>query len=328
MIIVNLISNPDFWFGVIRSTTPILFAAMAALIARRCGITNMAIEGIMLFGALFAVIGSAYSGNAWVGLLCSILSSVVLSLILAYFKLRMRADEIMVAIALNLLAVGGTIFLLYLFTGSKSTSSSLPSKIFPAISLPLVENVPFLGRVLSGHNILAYLAFASVLVMNYLLFRTPLGLRIRSVGGNEHSAASVGVSVEKTRFIAMSISGVLAGFAGAYMSMGYLTIFTQGMTAGRGYIALAASNVGGAAPVGTMFASILFGFFDQLGNQLQTSSFIPPEFIYMIPYLATIIMYSLFSYRKLTEKRRMQRTKAIKKASGEAETSKKWQRTV
>lgn len=328
MSIIDLISNPNFWFGVIRSTTPILFAAMAALTARRCGITNMAIEGIMLFGALFAVIGSAYSGNAWVGLICSVLISVVLSLILAYFKLKMKADEIMVAIALNLLAVGGTIFLLYLFTGSKSTSSSLPSKIFPAIALPLIENIPFLGRVLSGHNILVYFAFASVLLMNYLLFRTPLGLRIRSVGGNEQSAASVGVSVEKTRYIAMAISGILSGFAGAYMSMGYLTIFTQGMTAGRGYIALAASSVGGAAPIGTMFASVLFGFFDQLGNQLQTSSFIPPEFIYMIPYLATIIMYSAFSYRKITEKRRVQNAKATNEASEEAEEKSKWRRVV
>lgn len=309
MIIINLITNPDFWFGVLRSTTPILFAALAALIAKRCGVVNMAIEGIMLFGALFAVLGSAYSGNVWVGLLCSILVSILLSLILTYFKLKMKADEIMVAIALNLLAVGGTVFLLYLFTGSKSTSSSLPSKVFPVITLPIIQDIPFLGRIISGHNILVYLAFVAVLVIHYLLFKTPLGLRIRSVGGNEHSAESVGVSVDNTRYIAMIISGILAGFAGAYMSMGYLTIFTQGMTAGRGYIALAASNVGGAAPIGTMFASILFGFFDQLGNQLQTGALIPPEFVYMIPYVATIIMYSLFTYRKLTRKKRVQSAK-------------------
>lgn len=309
MIIVNLITNPDFWFGVLRSTTPILFAALAALVAKRCGVVNMAIEGIMLFGALFAVLGSVYSGNVWIGLLCSILISVLLSLVLAYFKLKMKADEIMVAIALNLLAVGGTVFLLYLFTGSKSTSSSLSSKVFPIITLPIIQDIPFLGRIISGHNILVYLAFVAVFVIHYILFKTPLGLRIRSVGGNEHSAESVGVSVDNTRYIAMVISGILAGFAGAYMSMGYLTIFTQGMTAGRGYIALAASNVGGAAPIGTMFASILFGFFDQLGNQLQTAAFIPPEFVYMIPYVATIIMYSIFTYRKLTAKKRVQSVK-------------------
>lgn len=309
MIIINLITNPDFWFGVLRSTTPILFAALAALISKRCGITNMAIEGIMLFGALFAVVGSAYTGSVWIGLLSSIFISVLLSLVLAYFKLKMDADEIMVAIALNLLATGGTIFLLYLFTGSKSTSSSLPSEVFPSIALPFIQDIPFIGRVISGHNILVYLAFVAVFVIHYILFKTPLGLRIRSVGGNEGAAESVGVSVNNTRYIAMMIAGVLTGFAGAYMSMGYLTIFTQGMTAGRGYIALAASNVGGAAPIGTMFASVLFGFFDQLGNQLQTAAFIPPEFIYMIPYIATIVMYSLFTYRKMTAKKKVQSAK-------------------
>lgn len=309
MIIINLITNPDFWFGVLRSTTPILFAALAALISKRCGITNMAIEGIMLFGALFAVVGSAYTGSVWIGLLSSIFISVLLSLVLAYFKLKMDADEIMVAIALNLLATGGTIFLLYLFTGSKSTSSSLPSEVFPSIALPFIQDIPFIGRVISGHNILVYLAFVAVFVIHYILFKTPLGLRIRSVGGNEGAAESVGVSVNNTRYIAMIIAGILTGFAGAYMSMGYLTIFTQGMTAGRGYIALAASNVGGAAPIGTMFASVLFGFFDQLGNQLQTAAFIPPEFIYMIPYIATIVMYSLFTYRKMTAKKRVQSAK-------------------
>lgn len=303
MEILQLFSNPNFWFGVIRSMTPILLAALAALLAARTGITNMAIEGIMLFAALFAVIGSWISGYALVGVLVAVLTGVGITLFLAYFKIKMKADEILAAIAINLLANGGTIFILYLVSGDKGTSSSLNSPSLPAIHIPFIKDIPFIGGIISGHSFLVYLAFVAVFVVNYLLFKTPLGLRIRSVGGNAHAAESVGVSVKKTQYIAMALSGVFAGLAGAFMSMTYMTIFTKGMVAGRGYIGLAASNVGGRAPIGAMFASLLFGFFDSLGNNLQRFA-IPPEFIYMIPYIATIIMYTYFSYRRINQKKR------------------------
>ncbi len=299
----SIFTNPSFWFGVLRSTTPILFAAMAALIAARAGITNMALEGIMLFGALFAVIGSWLTQSAWIGLLFSIGIAVLLSLLLAYFKIKMKADVILAALAINLLASGLTVFIMYLLTGEKSTSAALASKVLPVVHIPLIKDIPFIGEVVSGQNILVYLAFVAVGIMHFLLFKTPLGLRIRSVGGNFHAAESVGVSVHKTQYIALIISGINAGFAGAFMSMGYMTVFTRGMTAGRGYIALAASNVGGRAPIGSMLASILFGFFDSMGNNLQRFA-IPPEFIYMIPYIATIVMFTVYSYRQKTEKQR------------------------
>ncbi len=301
--ILSLFANPDFWFGVIRSTTPILLAAIAALLAARSGITNMAIEGIMLFAALFAVISSWLTQSAAVGVIVAVLTGVLITLFLAFFKIRMKADEIMAAIALNLLANGATIFILYMITGNKGTSAAINSRILSPIQIPIIKDIPFLGGVVSGHSILVYIAITMVFVIHYLLFKTPLGLRIRSVGGNAHAAESVGVSVPKTQYIAMALSGVFSGLAGAYMSMTYMTVFTKGMTAGRGFIALAASNVGGRAPIGAMFASLLFGFFDSLGNNLQRFA-IPPEFIYMIPYIATIVMYTIYSYRKLSQKKR------------------------
>lgn len=304
MDVLNLLTNSDFWFGVLRSTTPILFAALASLMSSISGITNMALEGAMLFAALFAVIGSALTGNIWIGLLFAVAISVALTLALGFFKMRLKADEIMVAIAINLLATGGTVFILYLLTGNKSTSSALPSGVFPTLHIPLIENIPFIGNVVSGHNILVYVAFLSIFVIYYLLYRTSLGLRIRSIGGNEEAAESVGVSVEKTRYTALFISGILTGLAGAYLSMGYLTIFTAGMTAGRGYIALAASFVGGNNPFGTMLASGLFGLFDQLGNQLQSITNTPQEFTFMIPYIATVVMYTIFAYRRSTRQQR------------------------
>ncbi|NLD16369.1 MAG: ABC transporter permease [Tissierellia bacterium] len=302
--VISLFGNPSFWFGVVRSTTPLLLAALAALIAARSGITNMAIEGIMLFSALFAVMASYWSGSAWIGLLVALLIGIGLSLSLAYFKLKMDTDEVLVAIALNLLAEGATIFLLFIFTGEKATSASIGSKILPNINIPLIQDLPFIGKVLSGHSVLVYISFALIFVLNYLLFKTPLGLRIRSVGSNPHAAESVGISVNKTKYIALGISGFLAGMAGAYMSMGYMKFFVRGMVAGRGFVGLAANNVGGRHPIGAFLASALFGVFESLANNLQSIVTIPVEFIQMIPYITTILAYTFFSYRRMTERQR------------------------
>lgn len=304
MEILEIFINPGFWFTLIRSTTPLLFAGMAALIASRAGITNMAIEGIMTLGALFAVIASWFFQSAWLGLLAAILVGILMALFLAYFKLKMEADEILIAIALNLFATGASVFILFLLTGDKSNSAALRSLVLPTVSFTFLENIPWFGQVLNGQNILVYFAFASVFILNFFLFKTPLGLRIRSVGGNEHAAESVGVYVHKTKYIALAISGMFAGFGGAFMSLGYMSLYTRGMVAGRGFIAIAAANVGGRSPIPTMFASILFGFFDNLGNNLQRFALVN-EFVFMIPYAATIVMFAISSYRRKTEKKRL-----------------------
>ena len=304
--ILSIIFTSNFAFGVLRLMTPILFASLAALIAQQSGITNMALEGIMLFAALFGVLGSAFTQSALMGLLSAIIIGVVISLLLAFFKIKMHTDEILAAIAINLLASGTTIFLLFIFTGDKGSSINLPSKKLPFINIPFIKDIPYIGKVVSGQNILVYLSLISVFVLYYFLFKTPLGLRIRAVGGNPDAASSVGVSVEKTQYIALAISGVLAGLAGAFMSMAYMGVFNKEMTAGRGYIALAAASVGGQNPIGALAASLLFGFFDSLGNYLQIG-ILPPEFIFMIPYVMTILAYSYATYRKRHKKEKLQK---------------------
>ena len=305
--ILRIIFTESFGYSVIRLMTPILFASLAALIAQRSGITNMALEGIMLFAALFGVLGSAFTGSAFLGLLAALVVAVAISLTLAFFKIKMKTDEILAAIAINLLASGATIFLLYIFAGDRGTSSSLNSKMLPFVDIPFIKDIPFIGGILSGHNILVYVSFISVIALHYFLFKTPLGLRIRAVGGNPDAATSVGVSVERTQYTALIISGVLAGFAGAFMSMGYLGAFNRDMTAGRGFIALAAASVGRQSPVGALLASAIFGLFDALGNNLQVG-ILPAEFVYMIPYVTTIFAYSFSSYRRMTAKQRLQKT--------------------
>ncbi len=315
MDVLQIFTNPGFWYSLVRSSTPLIFAGMAALIAARAGIFNMSIEGTMLMSAFLAVVASWYFQSAWIGLLVAVTVGTLMGLFLAYFTLKLEADNILVAIAMNLFATGFSVFLLFLLTGDKSNSSALNSLMLPTISFAFLESIPFIGPVINNQNILVYVAFISVFAMHFFLFKTPLGLRIRSVGGNEHAAESVGVYVHKTKYIGLAISGFFAGLGGAFMTLGYLSLFVKGMIAGRGFIAIAAANVGLVAPIPTMFAAILFGFFDNLGNNLQQFNFIN-EFIFMIPYVATIIMFSFSSYRRLTEKKRLNK-KLINAAESE-----------
>lgn len=287
----------DFAFMVFRVTTPILFTALGAMISRRAGIMNISLEGMMLVGALFGVIGSTYTQSAAVGVLCAIIASLALSLVFAYFVLKLKSDLILTGIALNLMASGGTVFLLFVLCGDKGVSTSMNSLVVPSIDLPLIQNIPILGEIISGHNLLTYLALVCVVIVYILINKSPLGLRIRSVGENPDAAESVGISVVKTRFMALMITGILCGLGGAFMSMGYVSWFARDMAAGRGYIALAAQNLGNATPVGTFLASFLFGIADALSSSLQVLS-VPAEFIQMIPYVTTVVGLVIYSINR------------------------------
>ena len=301
----SIILNAEFGYSVLRVTTPILFATLGALISDKAGVINIALEGIMLISALAGVIFSAMTGSAWFGLLMAVIVGGLVGLSLGYFSLNLKTDVILAAVALNLIASGGTIFVLYLVAGDKGISSSLASQVIPKLQIPLLKSIPVLGPIFSGHNALTYIAFLMVFLVWFFLYKTPLGLRIRAVGENEHAADSVGISVVKVRYIALVLSGVLAGFGGAYMSMGYVSWFSRDMTAGRGFIALAAEAMGGASPVGGMFTSLLFGFFDALSNSLQILK-IPYEFVSMLPYVAVVIGLVIYTVRKTEQVKRIQ----------------------
>ncbi len=299
--LASIIFTAEFGYAILRVTTPILFAAMAALISDRAGVINIGLEGIMLMGALTGVIGSAFSGSLWIGLISAILGGVLMAMLLAYFSLYLKTDIILGGVALNLMSSGGTIFILYLVAHDKGISSSLKSGVFPQVDIPLIKDIPVVGEIFSGHNILTYIAFLSVLVIYIFLYKTPLGLRIRAVGENKDAAASVGINVRRIQFLALVLSGVLAGFGGAYMSMGYVSWFSRNMTAGRGFIALAAEAMGRGTPLGTMLTSLLFGFADALSNSLQSLR-VPAEFVQMIPYIATILGLVVYSNQQKPKK--------------------------
>ena len=211
MNLLNAIFSTSFGFSVLRVTTPIIFAAMAALITNKAGVMNIALEAIMLFGAFFGTVVSAWTQNAFFGVLAAIGAGIILSMLMAFFAFRMKADLILTGIALNTFASGSTVFLMYMVCNDKASTSGLPSCNVPSIDLPLIKSIPVIGEMISGHNLLTYLAFFSVIVVWILIYKTPLGLRIRAVGENAHAAESVGIKVMNVQFIALFLSGIFAG---------------------------------------------------------------------------------------------------------------------
>lgn len=299
--LLESILSPEFGFAIIRVMTPLLFPALGVAITSLAGSVNIALEGIMLISAFFGVIVSAFTGSLLLAMLAGIAAGVALAAVLGYFHLKLKADIILGAIALNLFASGFTIFLLYLLTGDKGSTSSLRSLVFPTIEIPLLNKIPVLGEILSGHNILTYTAIIMVLVYYIIVFRTPLGLRIRAVGQNPNAAASVGIKVDRIKLYALMLSGFFGALGGLYLSMGYVSWFSRDMTAGRGFIAIAAATLGGDLPLGTFLASILFGIVNAFAIYIASAN-IPSELIQMIPYLVTLIALTIFSLRKLKKR--------------------------
>ncbi len=302
---LSIFLSPDFYNAILRATTPILFATLASGVAQKAGICNMALEGIMLFSALFGVIFSSMTHSWILGILLTLVIGAVLGLFLAFFVLNMKTDEILAAVAINLMASGATVLLLLAYSGDRGSSTSVASVSAPTIAIPLISGIPFLGKVISGQNILTYLSLLMVIVMHLFLYKTPLGLKIRAVGENQNAAESVGISSRKIKYIALVFSGMLCSLGGYFMSGGYMNMFNKEMSAGRGFIALAASAMGRDTPVGGLLVSLLFGASQAFGNEIQPSYPKMMELIQMIPYVAVLIGLAVFSYIMMKRKARL-----------------------
>ena len=305
-VVLRSIFSAAFLASVLRISTPLILPALGGLITDLSGAVNIALEGIMLTSAFTGVIVSAYSGSIFLGVLAGVASGVLISFVLGWFHLHLETDIILAGIAINILATGGTIFLLYVLTGDKGNSQSLASGRVPNINLPLIQDIPFLGRVISGQHIFVWIAFILTWLVAIYLYRTPWGTHLRAVGENPEAAETMGINVKRTRMIALLISGFLASFGGLTMSMAYLTIFQREMTAGRGFIALAAVYLGGRKPWGTLLAAMLFGFADALSHQLGSLN-IPSQLVQTIPYFVTILALVIYNLREQAIKRERRR---------------------
>lgn len=258
----------------LRSAAPLVFAAMGGLLSERSGVTNIALEGFMLMGAFAAVAGTWFSGNPFVGLLVAVLTGGLGGLIFAYWAISFKADQIVAGTALVLLGLGLTSFLTEHIWGQAGGS-------------PPVQRLPTIGV---GLNILLPVAFLLVPLTHWFLFKTKAGLRVMACGENPVAAESVGINVARYRYAMVMTSGVLAALGGAYLSIGDLSQFTTNMTAGRGFIALAAVIFGNWMPWGTLGAALLFGFAQALRFQVQALDLpISQDVIIALPYILTLI---------------------------------------
>ena len=272
----------------VRLAAPTLLAGLGLVFSERAGIVNIGTEGLMLIGALAGVMGSLYTGNVWLGTLIAILITVLFAAVFAFFTVIIKADQTVIGTGLNLLASGLTITINRAVFGANTSPPKIDT--FKTISLPVLSDIPYLGKMFFQHKIPIYLAVLLVPRAQFMMFRSNTGLKGRSVGENPKACDTVGINVAKARFLAILYSGVMAGFAGAFVSMGQLSFFTEGMIAGGGFIALAAVVFGNYTPVGVMLASLVFGASNSLMYRLQTlATGVPSQFPLMIPYIITIV---------------------------------------
>jgi len=294
--LLKSILSPQFVFAIIRVTTPLLFAAIGVAISALSGSINIGLEGIMLVSAFFGVIISGFTGSLLLALIGGILVGIGMGALLGYFHLKLKADIIIAAIALNMFASGITVFFLYIFAHDKGTSSSITSLVFPSLQIPIIKEIPILGEIISGHNVLTYFALISVALFYYLTYKTSLGLRIRAVGQNPDAAESVGVNINRIKLYSLLLSGFFGSLGGLYLSMGYVSWFSRDMTAGRGFIAIAAAALGGNFPLGTFLGALFFGIVNAIAIYISPLN-IPSEFIRSLPYFVTVVALVIYSIR-------------------------------
>ena len=274
--------------AMLRFATPLLFGALGGIVSERSGVVNIGIEGMMLMGCYFGIYGADIGGSWVIGLLVAMVAGGVLALVHAAFSVTLRADQIVGGVAINLLAVGITGYLYVDHYGDQGTPDDV-SRV-PDVTLPLIKDIPFVGDAIGKTNLMTWLAILLVIVLAVFLFRTPQGLRLRSVGEHPRAAETVGLSVIRTRYLAVIASGVLAALGGAYLSIGFLGSFNQNLTAGRGYIALAVVICGRWRPGGALAFACLFGFSSAIAQRLPTFSESGAVLFQALPYVLTIIV--------------------------------------
>jgi len=275
----------------LRFATPLIFAAIGGMFSERSGVVNIGLEGMMLTGCFFGIWGADKTGSWEAGLGIAMLAGGAMALLHAFFAISLRADQIVGGTAINFLAVGITGFLFIDIYGSSGTPSDIPA--IPDIHLHFLGHIPLIGNFLEGAfgqmNLMIWLALALVVLSSLFMFRTPLGLRLRSVGEHPRAADTVGISVYRTRYLAVTFSGMLAALGGAYLSIGFVHSFNQNMSAGRGFIALAALIFGKWNPYGALGAACLFGFSSALAERLPVYSGSAATLFQALPYVLTLI---------------------------------------
>jgi len=285
----ELFLSPLVMASALRLMVPVLFAAMGGSFGHKAKVLCLGLESFMAFAAFFAMYGSYTFESALAGLLFGVISAMIASSIFALFVLYFQSTPVIVGIALNLAAWGGTTFLLSMIFKTRGVFIDPRIKSFKSIDIPVIKDIPYIGRFVSGQNVLVYISILVVIIAYIIMFKTPFGLRLRGVGIKKVAAQTVGVNATKYQFIAILISGMLCGFGGSFLTIGGSSMFTENISAGKGFLALAAIMVGDGHPIKTALACFVFGYTEAISVSLQSVG-LPSQVVISVPYLITILI--------------------------------------
>ena len=283
-----------------RAATPIIYAALCAAVTQQANILNIGTEGIMLMGAFSAVAVSYITGSWLAGVLVAMIGGMLMALIMAVGSIRYKADINAIGIAINMLAIALTKFLLNTVLGKSGTFSDPSIKSIPRIKIPFLEKANVLNSIFNNWGLTEWFVIIIIAFLTYVLYKTVWGLRVRSVGFNEIAANSVGIDSTKIKYQVMLISGLVGGLAGAHLSLGYSNMFVENMTNARGFMGVAAMYFGGAHPVFTALGCLVFGLADSIGARLQAYG-LPSQIVLSMPYVVTVLVLTITMMNKKRE---------------------------
>lgn len=283
--------------GTLRMATPIVLVALGGVFTHRAGVLNIALEGMMLMGAFAGVITSYLTGNIGLAIVIAIIISVVFALIMSFFAITLKGNHIVTGLAINILALGITSFILQVTFNRRGVFSDPAIVGIKPINIPFLESIPFIGPILNNQTPMVYVSFILLIAVIVILYKTKYGVYLRTVGENIEAAKSVGIKTTLIQYSAVILSGVFCALAGVSLALENLTMFVENMTNGRGFIALAAIFCGRGTPVGTFIFAELFGLADAVQMRLQGLN-IPGAFVQMIPFLFIIVVLTVVGVYK------------------------------
>lgn len=302
-------------YAAFRSATPIIYAALCAVVTQQADILNVGTEGIMLVGAFTAVAVSYFSGSWILGIAVAMLAGVVISGIMAVGHIKYKAEICAIGMGINLFALAITKFMLNVIFDTSGTFTDPNVKAIPKVHLPFLERVPVLNEILNDWAVTEWFVIVLVVLLTYVLYKTRWGLRVRAVGKFPMAAQTAGINVNAMKYQAILISGLIGGLAGAHLSLGYSTMFTENMTSNRGFMGVAAMFFGGAHPVLTAIGCLVFGISDSIGARLQAHG-VPSQFVLLMPYVVTVVVLTISMVSKKIASDRKKSSLNYQKAEG------------
>ncbi len=297
------IFNIGLMQNTLRTATPVILAGLGCLMTEHVGMMNIGIDGMMIVGAFVAVLASYFLGSWIMALVCALLAGILLGLFYGLFVIKFKSDEFIIGVALNIFAGALTVFLLRTIFNVKGAFSDPAIVPLPKLSVDWLENIPVIGPLLNNNTLLVYVSWVLVLVCWLFIYRTPAGFWLRAAGEHPQSLRTAGKSPEKMKYLASVLCGALSAIAGAHLSLGYLTMFSENMTNSKGYVAVACVIFGRANPPFVFLAALLFGFIDALGTRLQSVG-VDPTLTKIFPYVGTVLMMVLLAVRDQAKKKK------------------------